>query len=190
MGKHKPIYDPGGKFSLVHLICYIAHVGFRLAADCGDYVVVTNAQNIKVTGKKAQQLVYRHHTMYPGGLKEIKYKDMMRRKPDEVRALLPQVLLVADSVIDHSSSGFWDVAQEQAARTQVGAVAHLCRRRYGCFQAQHFEALGRWYFTASTTVVLLVAVGPYITSPNAYTPLSYHTHPRAAHHNTRQSLLM
>ena len=53
-------------------------------ADCGDYVVVTNARNIKVTGKKAQQLVYRHHTMFPGGLKEIQYKDMMRRKPDEV----------------------------------------------------------------------------------------------------------
>ncbi|KAI0751167.1 60S ribosomal protein L23 [Daedaleopsis nitida] len=64
MGKHKPIYDPG--------------------ADCGDYVVVTNARNIKVTGKKAQQLVYRHHTMFPGGLKEIQYKDMMRRKPDEI----------------------------------------------------------------------------------------------------------
>ncbi|KAI0722538.1 60S ribosomal protein L23 [Earliella scabrosa] len=64
MGKHKPIYDPG--------------------SDCGDYVVVTNARNIKVTGKKAQQLVYRHHTMFPGGLKEIQYKDMMRRKPDEI----------------------------------------------------------------------------------------------------------
>ncbi|KAI1795001.1 60S ribosomal protein L23 [Ganoderma leucocontextum] len=64
MGKHKPIHDPG--------------------ADCGDYVVVTNARNIKVTGKKSQQLVYRHHTMYPGGLKEIQYKDMMRRKPDEI----------------------------------------------------------------------------------------------------------
>ncbi|KAI0658631.1 60S ribosomal protein L23 [Cubamyces menziesii] len=64
MGKHKPIYDPG--------------------VDCGDYVVVTNARNVKVTGKKAQQLVYRHHTMFPGGLKEIQYKEMMRRKPDEI----------------------------------------------------------------------------------------------------------
>ncbi|KAI8989865.1 60S ribosomal protein L23 [Trametes punicea] len=64
MGKHKPIYDP--------------------SVDCGDYVVVTNARNVQVTGKKAQQLVYRHHTMYPGGLKEIQYKEMMRRKPDEI----------------------------------------------------------------------------------------------------------
>lgn len=59
----------------------------RRIADCGDYVVVTNARNIKVTGKKSQQLVFRHHTMYPGGLKEIQYKDMMRRKPDEVRSV-------------------------------------------------------------------------------------------------------
>ena len=56
--------------------------------DCGDYVVVTNAKRIKVTGKKAEQKVYRHHTMYPGGLKEIQYKDMMRRKPDEVSNLI------------------------------------------------------------------------------------------------------
>lgn len=52
--------------------------------DCGDYVVVTNARKIRVTGKKAEQKLYRHHTMYPGGLKEIQYKDMMQRKPDEV----------------------------------------------------------------------------------------------------------
>ncbi|GJE87498.1 60S ribosomal protein L23 [Phanerochaete sordida] len=64
MGKHKPIYDPG--------------------VDCGDYVVVSNARNIKVTGKKAEQIVYRHHTMFPGGLKEIKYRDMMAKKPDEI----------------------------------------------------------------------------------------------------------
>ena len=49
--------------------------------------MVTNARNVKVTGRKEDQLVYRHHTMFPGGLKEIKYKDMMRRKPDEVLSL-------------------------------------------------------------------------------------------------------
>jgi large subunit ribosomal protein L13 len=53
--------------------------------DCGDYVVVTNARQVKVTGRKEEQILYRHHTMYPGGLKEIKYKDMMAKKPDEVR---------------------------------------------------------------------------------------------------------
>ena len=54
-------------------------------ADCGDYVVVTNARKVKVSGRKEDQVLYRKHTMFPGGLKEIKYKEMMRRKPDEVR---------------------------------------------------------------------------------------------------------
>ena len=49
-------------------------------------MIVSNARKIKVTGKKDEQKVYRHHTMYPGGLKEISYRDMMARKPDEVRA--------------------------------------------------------------------------------------------------------
>ena len=64
MGKDKPIYDP--------------------SQDIGDYVVVTDARHVKVTGKKRQQKVYRHHTMFPGGLKEIKYEDMMEKKPTEV----------------------------------------------------------------------------------------------------------
>jgi large subunit ribosomal protein L13 len=64
MGKEKPIFDQ--------------------SQDIGDYVVVTNARHIKVTGKKSQQKVYRHHTMYPGGLKEIKYEEMLQRKPEEV----------------------------------------------------------------------------------------------------------
>ncbi|QRV88113.1 ribosomal protein L13 [Ceratobasidium sp. AG-Ba] len=64
MGKHKPIFDRG--------------------ADCGDYVCVTNASKVIVTGRKADQIVYRHHTMYPGGLKEIQYKTMMENRPDEV----------------------------------------------------------------------------------------------------------
>jgi large subunit ribosomal protein L13 len=64
MGKGKPIYDQ------MH--------------DIGDYVVVTNARHVKVTGKKSQQKVYRHHSMYPGGLKEIPYQEMMLKKPEEV----------------------------------------------------------------------------------------------------------
>lgn len=57
----------------------------RRLVDCGDYVVVTNASQVKVTGRKADQILYRKHTLYPGGLKEIKYRDMMDKKPDEVR---------------------------------------------------------------------------------------------------------
>ncbi|KAJ2920469.1 hypothetical protein H1R20_g16624, partial [Candolleomyces eurysporus] len=64
MGKHKPVYDP--------------------SVDCGDYVVVTNARNIKVTGKKEEQLLYRKHTMFPGGLKETPYKVMKEKRPEEI----------------------------------------------------------------------------------------------------------
>ncbi|EIE91766.1 hypothetical protein G6F57_008206 [Rhizopus arrhizus] len=63
MGKHKPIYDP--------------------AADCGDYVVVINAKDVLVSGKKAEQKLYRHHTMYPGGLKEINFKDLQAKDSTE-----------------------------------------------------------------------------------------------------------
>lgn len=54
------------------------------ADDCGDYVVVTNASKVAVTGRKAEQKLYRHHTGFPGGLREIPYKTMMERKPEEV----------------------------------------------------------------------------------------------------------
>jgi large subunit ribosomal protein L13 len=60
--------------------------------DCGDYVVVTNARQVKVTGRKADQIVYRKHTLYPGGLKETKYKDMMNEKPDQVRFVVPDLV--------------------------------------------------------------------------------------------------
>lgn len=56
-----------------------------LAVDCGDYVVVSNATKVKVSGLKEKQLVYRKHSMYPGGLKETPYERMMETKPWHVR---------------------------------------------------------------------------------------------------------
>ena len=56
-----------------------------LQVDCGDYVVVTHSRKIKVTGRKEEQLVYRKHTMYAGGLKETPYQRMQEKHPDEVR---------------------------------------------------------------------------------------------------------
>lgn len=53
--------------------------------DCGDYVVVTNAKNVHVSGNKHDQKVYYSHTMYPGGLKERRYKDLIKKNPDAVR---------------------------------------------------------------------------------------------------------
>jgi len=67
---------------------------FLFQADCGDYVVVTNAKKVKVSGRKEDQVLYRKHSMYPGGLKEIKYKEMMKRKPDEVRYIMTWVTRV------------------------------------------------------------------------------------------------
>lgn len=78
MGKNKPVFDP--------------------AQDNGDYVVVTNADMVVLTGRKPEQKVYRHHTMYPGGLKTIKFKTMLEKKPEQiirkaVSGMLPKNIL-------------------------------------------------------------------------------------------------
>ena len=63
-GKKKPIYTP--------------HV------DCGDYVVVVNAEKVAVTGKKENQKIYRSHSGYPGGLKETTLAELRAKKPEEI----------------------------------------------------------------------------------------------------------
>jgi large subunit ribosomal protein L13 len=50
----------------------------------GDFVVVVNAEKVVVTGKKAEQKVYRRHSGYPGGMKETSYERMLERRPTEV----------------------------------------------------------------------------------------------------------
>lgn len=52
--------------------------------DCGDHVIVINAERVRLTGNKMDQKIYRHHSGYPGGLKEIPIKAMMQRRPEEV----------------------------------------------------------------------------------------------------------
>ena len=74
-GKKKPIYTP--------------HV------DCGDYVIIINAEKIEVTGKKRKEKIYKRHTGYPGGLKEITFEKLLARKPEEilrhaVKGMLPK----------------------------------------------------------------------------------------------------
>ena len=74
-GKHKPIYTP-------HL-------------DCGDYVIVINADKVRVTGRKLDQKVYYHHSGYPGGIKSISLRDQLRKHPERVlqaavRGMLPK----------------------------------------------------------------------------------------------------
>ena len=75
MGKTKPTYTP--------------HV------DTGDYVVVVNADKVKVTGKKADMKQYDYYTHYPGGHKYVSFSDMMAKKPEKVvelaiRRMLPK----------------------------------------------------------------------------------------------------
>jgi large subunit ribosomal protein L13 len=62
VGKHKPMYTP--------------HV------DCGDYVIVVNAQKIRVTGNKMTEKMYAHHSLYSGGFKEASLRDVLERKPE------------------------------------------------------------------------------------------------------------
>ena len=63
-GKHKPIFTP-------HM-------------DTGDYVIVVNAEKIKVTGKKLEQKIYYKHSGYVGGMKETTLKDMLLKHPERV----------------------------------------------------------------------------------------------------------
>jgi large subunit ribosomal protein L13 len=57
---------------------------FTSHLDTGDFVVVINAEKIKVTGRKLEQKKYYHHSGYPGGIKEISLEDLLAKKPEEV----------------------------------------------------------------------------------------------------------
>ena len=52
--------------------------------DCGDHVIVVNAEKVRLTGNKIDQKVYRHDRGYPGALKEIPVRSLMQRRPEEV----------------------------------------------------------------------------------------------------------
>ena len=74
-GKNKPTFTP--------------HI------DTGDYVIVVNAEKVKVTGKKLDQKVYYHHSEYVGGMKETTLREMMDKKPEfvithAVKGMLPK----------------------------------------------------------------------------------------------------
>ena len=72
-GKNKPTYTP--------------HI------DTGDYVIVINADKIKVTGKKMDQKIYYHHSDYVGGMKETTLKEMLAKKPENVITLAVKGML-------------------------------------------------------------------------------------------------
>ena len=72
-GKNKPIFTP--------------HI------DTGDYVIVINADKVKVTGKKMEQKIYYNHSEYVGGMKETKLQEMMAKKPEKVIELAVKGML-------------------------------------------------------------------------------------------------
>lgn len=80
-GKNKPIYSP--------------------SVDTGDYVIVVNADKVLLTGKKLEQKYYRYHTGYPGGLKEIQYKTLMKTKPEKAIIKAVSGMLPKNTLGDH-----------------------------------------------------------------------------------------
>lgn len=77
-GKHKAMFTPN--------------------ADCGDHVIIINAEKAVLTGKKLEQKMYYHHSGYIGHLKEVKYSTLMKTKPDfamtlAVKGMIPDTVI-------------------------------------------------------------------------------------------------
>ena len=66
---------------------------FTPSLDTGDYVIIVNADKVKVTGKKLDQKMYYHHSDYVGGLKEATLREMMQKKPEKVIELAVKGML-------------------------------------------------------------------------------------------------
>ncbi|MCR3956920.1 MAG: 50S ribosomal protein L13 [Gudongella sp.] len=77
-GKNKPIYTP--------------HV------DTGDFVIVINADKVKLTGKKLEQKKYSYHTGYPGGLRQVSYGELMEKNPEKIIELAVKGMLPKNSL--------------------------------------------------------------------------------------------
>ena len=77
-GKHKPTYTP--------------------FIDTGDYVIVVNASEMVLTGKKLDQKMYRHHSGYAGGLQEISYRNLMNNNPEKALELAVKGMLPKNSL--------------------------------------------------------------------------------------------
>lgn len=77
-GKHKPTFTP--------------------FLDTGDYVIVINASKMVLTGNKLDQKKYRHHTGFPGGLKEVDYRTLMAKNPEKALELAVKGMLPKNSL--------------------------------------------------------------------------------------------
>ena len=115
-GKNKPVYTPN--------------------IDTGDFVVVVNAEKIELAGAKADKKVYRHHTMYPGGLRETPYRKMLAEHPERiiemaVKGMLPKnklgeamftkLKVYAGATHPHASQGLSELKIPSKLTTDGGA---------------------------------------------------------------------
>lgn len=73
-------------------------VDYTPHVDCGDFVVIVNAKDAVLTGKKLEQKYYRTHSGYPGGLKEVQYKRLMAEKPELAMQLAVKGMLQKNSI--------------------------------------------------------------------------------------------
>ena len=76
---------------------------FTPHADCGDFVIIINAEKAVLTGKKLEQKYYRTHSGWVGGLKEVQYRTLMQEKPElamkvAVRGMMPKNVLSKDAL--------------------------------------------------------------------------------------------
>ena len=94
-GKHRPEFTP--------------HV------DCGEFVIIINAERAVLTGRKLEQKYYRRHTGYIGGLKEVQYKTLMATKPELAMEL------AVKGMLPHNTLG-----RKSATRLKVFAGAEHC----------------------------------------------------------------
>ena len=94
-GKHRPEFTPH--------------------ADCGEFVIIVNADKAILTGKKLEQKYYRHHSGYIGGLKEIQYKTLMATRPEMAMEL------AVKGMLPHNTLG-----RKSATRLKVFAGAEHC----------------------------------------------------------------
>ena len=77
-GKHRPEFTPH--------------------ADCGEFVIIVNADKATLSGKKLEQKYYRHHSGYIGGLKEVQYKTLMATRPEKAMELAVKGMLPHNSI--------------------------------------------------------------------------------------------
>ncbi len=101
-GKHRPEFTP--------------HV------DCGEFVIIINAEKAVLTGNKLTQKYYRHHSGYIGGLKEVQYSELMRTKPELAMQLAVKGMLPKNSIGDKSITRlrvYRGAEHEQAAQKPI-----------------------------------------------------------------------